>query len=179
MILTIVSTIIGFLAPLLPEGLKLFRERQDNKHELDLMKLRMTASEKEHLWKIEELASTADIEEAKVIHKPQVSFGVQLLDAAKQSGFGKWALVPAFYLFILLDFITGMVRPLVAYIAFVFYMVYRWQCAILLKSTTLDMSFGESFAKVWGDNDWAVLFMVLAFYFGDRTRKHVFNAGTR
>lgn len=109
--LTILSAVFGFAAPSLPVVFKTIQAWMDNKHELEMFRLRLQAGAQEHLWRMEEINAHADIEEARVLHQPQQSFGVQVLDAAARSNWGPWATVPAFYLFTLLDFLSGLVRP--------------------------------------------------------------------
>ena len=99
--LTILATVLGFLGPFVPEVLKFFNRRQDNSHELEMMRLQMLHAEKAHAWKLEEINAHADIAEAMSLRQPQQSFGVQLLDAAK--GWPAWAVLglPALVLLIL------------------------------------------------------------------------------
>lgn len=168
----IFSAIIGFLAPFLPELLKFFTRKQDNEHELEIMRLQLQKGAQEHLWKMEEISATADIKEGELIHTPMNSFGVQLLDAAKGHGLSGWALYPVFYTFALLDFLAGMVRPGITYAAFVFYMAVKWaQLTIAQDNTQLEYAL----MSVWGDEDRAILVLVLSYWFGQRSAKAAFG----
>ncbi len=173
-------TLFGFLAPFIPEVLKMFTRRQDNAHELAMFKMRLEASEKEHMYKMEEINTKADIAETIEIHKPQQSFGVQMLDAAKNHSMSGWALYPVFYMFSFLDFINGLVRPFIAYAMVLFYMAYKYACYDAMRSVS-DESFtwSEGILKLWTENDWGVLLMVLAYFFGQRTAKAVFGGSTQ
>ena len=53
--LSILSAILGFAAPFLPELLKYFTRSQDNAHELAMMKLQLEAKAQEHLYRMEEI----------------------------------------------------------------------------------------------------------------------------
>lgn len=174
----LMSFLTGVFAPLLPSIVNLVRDWQDRKHELAMLELRMKYAQMEHTWRMEEIVARADIEEAKVLHKPQSSFGVQLLDAANKwadTVWGKWLVTPAFYLFTFLDFVNGMVRPTIAYAAFGFYMIYKWSVFEMAKD---GMSTVEAINKTWTENDWAVLLMVLGFFFGQRAAKAVLGGST-
>lgn len=177
MILSLITTFMGFAAPFIPEVIKFLNQRQALAHEREMMGLRLQYGNAEHAWRMEEINTQADIAEAQMLRQPQPSFGVQILDRAKES-MSPILWVPVFWAFAFLDFVTGMVRPTIAYCAFGFYMVYRWSCMELLRDATGDMGRLEAAAKVWNENDWAVLMMVLAFYFGERTRKAVFGGST-
>lgn len=171
--LAMFSAIFGFAAPFLPELLKYFNRKADMAHEKEMMGLRLQHAEKEHLWRMEEVTAQADIEEAKELHRPAPSFGVQVLDAAKDSGWGKWAIVPAFYLFTLLDFVAGMVRPSITYGAFTFYVAYKW--SLWQLAITYNATRDQALVSIWGDNDWAVLTLVLSYWFGHRASKAAFG----
>lgn len=165
----IISTVFGFLAPFVPELLKWFRDKDDKKHEIAMYELQMKFAEKEHIMRLAEFEAIADIEEAKVLHKPQKSYGVQLIDAADkwaESTWGKWLVTPAFYLFTLLDFFAGMVRPFITYTAFLFYMWYKWA---LLNAA------GMNVLTIWNENDFAIVMLVLSYWFGHRAAKAAFG----
>ena len=174
--LTFLSAIFGFAAPFLPELLKYFRAAQDNAHELALLRLRMEQGAVEHLWKMEEINARADIEEAKELHKPAPSFGVQLLDAAEkwaEQRWGKWLILPAFYAFVILDFVAGMVRPSITYAAFAFYTLYKW--ALFSNAKAIGQDNLHALMSTWGEQDWAVLTLVLSYWFGHRAAKAAFG----
>lgn len=86
MITLLISFLTGIIGPLLPSILNLVRDWQDRKHELAMLEMRMKYAAQEHLWRMEEINARADIEEAKVLHKPQPSFGAQLLELRQPVG---------------------------------------------------------------------------------------------
>lgn len=174
----LMSFLTGVIGPLLPSLLSIFREYQDRKHELAMMEMRLKYAAQEHLWKMEEINANADIEEAKVLHTAQSSFGVQLIDAAKEwsgSTWGKILITPSFFLYTIIDFVNAMVRPTIAYFAFGFYMVYKWSVFQIAKA---QMTTIEAINTTWTENDWAVLLMVLGFFFGQRAAKAVLGGST-
>lgn len=175
MLTVIFSFLSGVIGPLLPELIKFFRQKQDNLHELAMLEARLKYAQYEHLWRMEEINVKADIEETSVLHGKQQSFGVQLLDASEkwaESQWGKWLVTPAFYLFAFLDFLNGMVRPVIAYSAFGFYMAYKvaiYQMALRHSDSV------SAILQTWGENDWAVLMTVIGFFFGQRMVKAAFG----
>lgn len=171
MLLTVLSALLGFLGPFLPELIKLYREKQDNAHELAVLALQADASKSNHLYKMEELGIAADTAEMFTIHQPIQSFGVQLLDAT--TNWPKLLIVPVFYLFALLDFISGLVRPGVTYAIVGFYLFYKWSLFSIARMN--DASWQLAVQTIWTDQDLGVLFLVLGFYFGSRTVKATFG----
>lgn len=170
----ILTAVLGFLAPFLPEVLKFFNRKQDNLHELAMMELQMKKGSQEHLWRMEEINTNADIKEGELIHAPMNSFGVQLLDAAKGHNLSGWALYPVFYLFSLLDFLSGLVRPGVTYAAFGFYMAVKWaQLAVAIAAA--DGSVTTGLIAVWSEEDRSIVVLVLSYWFGQRAAKGAFG----
>jgi hypothetical protein len=170
--LELFSAVLGFAAPFLPELVKLYQRKQDNAHELAVLSLQIEKGGKEHLWRMDEIAATADIEETKQVHQPMQSFGVQLLDAAKGNQLSGWALYPAFYLFAVLDFLSGLVRPGVTYAAFGFYMAVKWAELTIARSSS---SLSVALLQVWGAEDRAIVILVLSYWFGNRSVKQAFG----
>jgi hypothetical protein len=178
--LEILSFITGFLGPVVPQVFKWFERKQEYAHELALMELRMKQGAQEHLWRMESINASADIAEMQTLRTPQTSFGVQLLDAAKEwvtnKRWGAAVIVPVFYLFAFLDFVLGMVRPTITYAAFGFYMVYKWTLFQALAANTTKEA---AILATWTDQDWAVLLLVLGYYFGQRSMKAAFGGSTQ
>jgi hypothetical protein len=169
--LTILSALLGFAGPFLPELIKLFRQKQDNAHELAVLSLQAELSKSDHLYRMDELKLNADISETITIHQPVQSFGVQVLDAAKD--WPKFLIVPVFYLFALLDFISGMVRPGVTYAIVTFYLLYKW--ALFSVAKVDYITWQAAIQTVWTEQDIAVLMLCLSYYFGSRAVKATFG----
>ena len=173
--LQILSAIFGFAAPFLPEIIKFFREKEDRLHELELIKLRLQAGAQEHLWRMEEVNAKADFAEMQTLRTPTQSFGVQLLDAAAPYTGEKWGkilLSPVFYLFAILDFLSGMVRPTITYAIVGFYMMVKWAQYEVAKMDSTNI---DAILAIWGEQDWSVLVLVISYWFGARTAKSVFG----
>lgn len=175
--LALLSAIFGFASPFLPEVFKYFTRKQDNAHELAMFEMRMKMAGQEHLYRMEEITAAADIEEGKELHKPVQSFGVQILDAATKSGWGKWATVPAFYLFVFLDFVAGMVRPSITYASFAFYIAYKIAAYNLMFQVVEPgtLTIAQAVANLWGEQDYSIMTLCLSYYFGLRSYKATFG----
>lgn len=171
--LAVLTAIFGFAAPFLPELLKLFRFKMEARQEQDMYRLQVEAQERLGKLRLDEVNVQADMTEMITLHQPAQSFGVQVLDAAKASGFGAWAIVPAFYLFALLDFLAGMVRPAVTYAMVAFYIAVKW--AHFQLAVTYSATREQAILDVWTAEDWAVLTLVIGFWFGHRAAKATFG----
>ena len=171
----ILSAIFGFAAPFLPALLNYFSKKADNAHELEMFKARLTMATQEHQWKMEEISAHADIAESTQLYTPQPSFGVQMLDAAKGWGMGAWATIPAFYLFTLLDLISGLVRPTITYAAFSAYAGVKIAQFMTLTGPRFENTYAEAAIQLWGEPDQSLLLLVLSYWFGLRHYKAVFG----
>lgn len=174
--LSALMAVIGLAGGILPEVMKWWNAKQANQQELAMFDRQIEMAKLQHTYKMQEIEATADIEEMKVLHTPQSSFGVQLLDAAHDKGLKGWAVVPAFYLFALLDALNISVRPMIAYVAFGWYMFYKWSTIQMMAAVSdKSFTFSEGIVSTWGENDWAILFLVLSFFFGQRSARWSLN----
>ena len=172
--LALLSAIAGFASPFLPEVFKFFQRGQDNKHELAMLEIRMKMAGQEHLYRMEEISAQADIAEARELHKPVQSFGVQILDKA-QASLPRWVWVPVFWLFSLLDLFTSSVRPGITYLFAGGYMLYKIALFRVLTSNRFENDWFGAVVQIWVPEDYAVLSLVLAFWFGVRAHKATFG----
>lgn len=181
MTLMLLSTILGFLGPFIPELLKGWNRKQDNTHELAMVKLQAEMAEKQQYWKMEESRHSAsmqlDLAETKAIYSKPESFGVQVLDAARASGMPFWVIWPVFWAFALVDWLNASVRPAITYWIVGFYLFYKWS---LLQLAKVRLNWQEAVVANWNDNDTAVLMLCLGYFFGQRAAKAAFggNAST-
>lgn len=69
--LTVLSALLGFVGPFIPELIKFFRQKQDNAHELALLEMQTKIAASEHMYRMEEINATADIAEMQTLRQPQ------------------------------------------------------------------------------------------------------------
>lgn len=168
------AALIGFLAPFVPAVINYFNNKANNKHELEMFGLRLKMAQAEHSWKMAEIESVADIEEMKVLHQPMQAYGVQLLDAAK--GMHPVLFYPVFYLYVLIDFLSTSVRPVVTYTFVMFYIVYKWAMYETLRAVSdASFTFREGITTIWTTQDFDMLLLVVSYWFGSRVAKAAFG----
>lgn len=170
---TIISTFLGFSQQFLPELFKWLQKRGDQKHELAMFKLRLESMERQSLHRLDEVVAMATSQEQIALHTPQPSFGVQLIDAASKSSWSGWVVVPAFYLFVLVDALNNAVRSIITYaicglyiackVAFFYY--------VMLSGGGLT----TAWMNLWTEQDGIILGYTFGFWFGGVTAKTVFG----
>ncbi len=139
--ITLISSLIGFIGSSIPSLFKYLQDKEDKKHELAIMQLQMTMQEKQLSQNLEEIKINADVEELKALYATY-NTGNSYID-----GF------------------NGTVRPVVTYL-----MMFLFIAIKIMQFTQLDPSTPE-FAKLevlWDDEDQALFSGVISFYFGSR-----------
>lgn len=175
--LLILSTVLGFIGPFIPELIKWFNRKQDNAHELAMAGLQMQIVEKQASYRLQEVTLKgnldADIAETKGIYSQPHSFGVQLLDAAHKTNLPMWAIFPVFWAFALVDLLNASVRPTVTYWVVGFYLFYKWSLLSIAREAT--ESWQKAVVANWSENDHAMMMLCLGYFFGQRAAKAAFG----
>jgi hypothetical protein len=99
--ITLVSSLIGFISAAFPDFLKLFRDAQDRKHELAILAMQMEQQRLGHSNRLEEIQLNADISETQSLYRTY-TIGIRWVDA-----------------------LNGTVRPVIAYSFFILYAVVK------------------------------------------------------
>ncbi len=147
-----VSLIIGFLSAIVPQGLKMFQDSKDKKHELALLQLQMESQKQGHTQRLEEINASADIEESKAVYA-----AYQPLSEYPKTGSVKVDAIGALAV-IGMNALNTSVRPVIAYFITGLYG--------LVKYTT---------GMTWTPTDTEILFLVLGHFFGNRAMKYVYG----
>lgn len=95
--ITLLGSLIGFLSSIIPDVVKIFQDRQDKKHELEILKLQIQREQTAFNQKLEAINVQADIAESKQLY---ATYKTQI----------KWV-----------DALNGTVRPVIAYSFFFLY----------------------------------------------------------
>lgn len=99
--LALLGSLLGFVSSAVPDIFKIFQDKRDKAHELEILKLQMQQQAQGHNEKLEEIGANADIAEMQALYKTY-STGVTWVDA-----------------------LNGTVRPMIAYAFFVLYAVVK------------------------------------------------------
>lgn len=146
--LAVLSAIGGVLASAIPEVIKYFKDKQDKKHELEIMKLQIERDKLGHAYKMEEIAVQGDIEEAKAIYNC----------AVPKEG---WV-----------SGLNALVRPLITFVFFGTYVATKFATYSIMAHASV---WQQALNTIWTENDFALMCAVLGFWFGNRSIKHFMN----
>lgn len=139
--ITLISTIIGFLTSIVPNVVSIYKQKQDYAQELAIMQLQIEQQRLGYTHQLEEIAIKQDVEQVKEIYKTYYS-GVHWID-----GF------------------NGLIRPLLTISFFGLYVTIK----ILQYHTLQDAPLSVVLDTLWGIEDQSIFASVIAFYFGNRT----------
>ena len=141
--ITLLASIAGFFSSIIPEILRILKDKNDKKHELDVFDRQMKFSRMKLEHQISEIEGKRDAMQQTSLYSTYTT-GIHWIDA-----------------------INGSVRPVLAYSFFIMYFGVK-----LLQYTALKEHVGD-FAQylniLWTIDDQAIFAGIISFYFGQRT----------
>ncbi|MAR56412.1 MAG: hypothetical protein CMM93_04440 [Rickettsiales bacterium] len=138
--ITLLSTLIGFLSSLLPDAVKLYRDHQDRAHELQILHLQLQQQREGNAQRLDEIHQQTSFAEAQALYQTWKS-DIRWVDA-----------------------LNGTVRPVLAYAFFGMYLLIKCLQYSLIETQALPWAFD----RLWGEEDQAIFAGIIAFYFGQR-----------
>jgi hypothetical protein len=149
--ITLFGSLLGFVGAAFPDLLKLLRDTNDKKHEIQILQMQMEQQRQGHSERLEEISVKgnleADIAETKSLYKTY-STGITWVDS-----------------------LNGTVRPIIAYAFFILYATVKiltyW--AIVATDTSIIYS------TLWTEEDAAIFAGIISFYFGQRAMNKIRN----
>lgn len=162
------SALLGFFSSALPEFLALFREQKDKKHEITLLMLQM-----EHAEKMQQAASEKE-QQAQAYQLQALDSAYYAKEAAalnaRPDGAG-----PRKTGIILVDALSGSVRPMITYLFFGLYALVKCAQYQLLtrppNALIAPLTEQEALVALWTADDMATFSAIIAFWFGSRLFK--------
>ena len=138
---TLLASIAGFVSSILPEIVRLIKDKNDKRHELDIMDRQIAISKLQMSQQLQEIDARQDELQYRTLYETY-STGVSWVDA-----------------------LNGTVRPVMAYSFFVLYTYLKyWQ----IKCVTPTFM-AQYLEVVWNPDDQAIFAGIISFYFGQRT----------
>ncbi len=143
--LTLLGSLLGFITSAFPDLLKIYQDKQDRRHELDIMDRQMEQMRLGHTQHLEEISVNADISESMALYKHD----------SKPSGV-RW-----------IDGLRASVRPMITYAFFILFAIVKI-CALYYLMFKFNMDFTVAIQKVWDAETQALFAAVMSFWFGQR-----------
>lgn len=155
--IALIGSALGFIGGFIPEILKFFKQKQENKHEIDILKLQMQAQSQLHTERLEEINAEADISESKALYESAKieKTGVSWVDA-------------------ILGLYNGTVRPTITYLFTGLYCTMKL-AQIYSMVNVSGTSFLDAVKYTYTETDMACLMLVLSYWFGQRMATKVFK----
>lgn len=149
MFLTLIGSLLGGVFRLAPEVLKFFNQKNDNAHELDMVRAEMEFAKVRGeiaMRQTEAVMTVAEMDTMKSAFQEQS-------ETSKAGG----KLVAA---------ISALVRPLVTYAFVIFYFTVK--VCVYLIALQQGGDWKEVLISIWNADDMSVLSMILTFWFVGR-----------
>ncbi len=139
--ITLLATLTGFISSLIPEIMKYFVDKNDKKHEIQILEYQLQINKLTNDRKLEEIANIQNSSEAQSIYKTYRT-GICWVDS-----------------------LNGTVRPVLAYSFFAIYSFIKFlQYKIVMASAAIH----EVINILWNIDDQAIFAGIISFYFGQR-----------
>lgn len=147
---TLFASLIGFFGSIVPDIFKMINDKRDKMHELEVMDRQIKMYEQGVATRLEEIQTSADVAEAKILHQSYKS-GIFFVDLFNSS-----------------------VRPVLAYSFFVLYAVVKYMQFIFISNVS---ELKLLFDVLWSVEDQAIFSGIIGFYFGQRLMSRRLNQG--
>lgn len=139
--ITLLAAIAGFIGSICPEIIKIIKDKNDKKHELEILDRQLELQKSGFSHRLQEIESNYAMSEARAIYKTYKS-GIHWVDA-----------------------LNGTVRPILAYAFFLLYSFVKILQYTMMGSNLPTYIYLEI---LWNMDDQAIFVAIISFYFGQR-----------
>jgi len=144
--LTLLGSLLGFISSTVPDLLKLWQDKQDRKHELQILDRQMEQMRLGHNQRLDEIAINADVSQSLALYKHDSQpSGVTWVDGLRAS-----------------------VRPVITYGFFILFAWVKLSAVVLLMNQG-GLSINEALIQIWDAETQALFAGILSFWFGSRS----------
>jgi len=144
--LTLLGSLLGFVSSTFPDLLKFWQDKQDRKHELQILDRQMEQMRLGHTQRLDEIAINADVSQSLALYKHDSQpSGVTWVDGLRAS-----------------------VRPIITYGFFILFAWVKLSAVVLLMNQG-GLSINEALVQIWDGETQALFAGILSFWFGSRS----------
>jgi hypothetical protein len=142
--LTLIATAIGFISSAFPDVMKMYKEKQDRKHDIKILEMKMESMKLGHDLSMQELNAKADVSETTALYD----------HASLPSNIG-WV-----------EGLRASVRPILTYAFFILFAFIK--VSILIVLVKEGASIFQAATYIWDPETAALFAAVITFWFGHR-----------
>lgn len=153
----IIGAVLGLLGSVIPEGLKLFKDRQDKRHEIEMFKLQMEYQRQMAEARIQEARALAELE----LDKEAYRYAPVEVKPAGNAWLDALQVIGAFY--------NQTVRPTITYMVIAGWLVVKYASWQVLGGNL------QVLPSVWTEADSEFVSAVVMFWFGGRAFGRTFQ----
>ena len=144
--LTLLGSLLGFISSTFPDLLKFWQDKQDRKHELQILDRQMEQMRLGHNQRLDEIAINTDVSQSLALYKHDSQpSGVTWVDGLRAS-----------------------VRPVITYGFFILFAWVKLSAVVLLMNQG-GLSINEALIQIWDAETQALFAGILSFWFGSRS----------
>ncbi len=142
--ITLIGSLLGFITSAFPDLLRIYKDRTDRIHELEILDRQMEMMRAGHQQRLEEIQVQANTTEAQALYQHARASGTAWVDA-----------------------LAGSVRPVITYAFFGLYALVKLAQWFFVYQT-LERQWAHALVQIWDTEDQALFATVIAFWFGHR-----------
>ncbi len=139
--ITLLASIIGFIGSIVPELLKILKDKSDKTHELKIFDKQLQMQQQGISNRLEEIVTNEQIQINKALYRTYRT-GINWVDS-----------------------LNGTVRPVLAY---AFFLLYAGVKIMQFKSLGNNAPLIAYSEILWSENDHAIFVGIISFYYGQR-----------
>ena len=144
--LTLLGSLLGFISSTFPDLLKLWQDKQDRKHELQILDRQMEQMRLGHNQRLDEIAINADVSQSLALYKHD----------SQPSGV-TWV-----------DDLRASVSKIITYGFFILFAWVKLSAVVLLMNQD-GLNINEALIQIWDAETQALFAGILSFWFGTRS----------
>jgi hypothetical protein len=142
--LALLSPLFGILGSLLPSIVRIFERKQELKYEVELVKIKLEAAERQAdlQFHVEEIKADSQLRQSALDHDKSIDGG-KFINALRAS-----------------------IRPVVTYSFFILFVAVKWAAAYTMIANGQDIP--TMLDAVWDPDTMSLFSTIIAFWFGSR-----------
>ena len=146
--ITLLASLAGFVSSLIPEVVRYFTDKNDKKHELQILEYQIKLKKQRVDNQLDEIEVSASNNQMQAIYKTYKT-GICWVDA-----------------------LNGSVRPVLAYS---FFFIYSYIKYLQYQLIIVSININDILTRLWSLEDQAIFSGIISFYFGQRALSKMRN----
>lgn len=144
--LTLLGSLLGFISSIFPQVLRIWQDKGDRRHELELFDLQIKMAKQGQLHQLDQMRLIGEMAESQALYAHAQPVRIAWVDA-----------------------LSGSVRPIITYTFFLLYTAVKVAQGVVILTLADSVHWSQVLIRIWHEEDQALFAAVMAFWFGQRS----------